>query len=73
MVLAGRDLWTSSCATPLLKQGHLEPIALDHVQMVVHLFQVFLHIFLILYIFEINPGGFKCLGGLIINLFFLIQ
>ena len=30
----GRDLWRSSGPTPLLKQGHLEPVAQDHVQMV---------------------------------------
>ncbi|KAK4810954.1 hypothetical protein QYF61_013362, partial [Mycteria americana] len=31
MVEVGRDLWRSSCPTPLLKQGHLEPVAQDHV------------------------------------------
>ena len=29
----GRDLWRSSGPTPLLKQGHLELAAQDHVQM----------------------------------------
>lgn len=29
---AGRDLWTSSDPTCLLKQGHLEQAAYDHVQ-----------------------------------------
>ena len=33
MVEVGRDLWRSSCLIPLLKQGHLEQIAHDHVQM----------------------------------------
>jgi len=28
MAEVGRDLWRSSCSTPLLKQGHLEPV--DH-------------------------------------------
>ena len=30
----GRDLWRSPCPTPLLKQGHLDLVAQDHVQMV---------------------------------------
>ena len=34
MVEVGRDLWRSSCLAPLLKQGHLELVAQDHVQMV---------------------------------------
>ena len=33
MVQVGRDLWRLSGLTPLLKQGHLEPVAQDHVQM----------------------------------------
>lgn len=33
MVEVGRDLWRSSCPALLLKQGHLEPVAQDHVQM----------------------------------------
>ena len=33
MVEVGRDLWRSSGPNPLLKQGHLEPVAQDHVQM----------------------------------------
>jgi len=32
IVVFGRDLWTSSGPIPLLKQGHLEPVARDHVQ-----------------------------------------
>ena len=32
MVEAERDLWRSSGPTLLLKQGHLEPAAQDHVQ-----------------------------------------
>jgi len=28
----GRDLWRSSGPTPLIKQGHLEPVVQDHVQ-----------------------------------------
>jgi len=32
MLEIGRDLWRSSGPSPLLKQGHLEPIAQDHVQ-----------------------------------------
>jgi len=31
MVEAGRDLWRSSCWNTLLKQGHLEQVAQDHV------------------------------------------
>jgi len=31
--VVGRDLWRSSCPTPLLKQDHLEWLAQDHVQM----------------------------------------
>lgn len=33
MVEAVRDLWRPSAPTPLLKQGQLEQIALDHVQL----------------------------------------
>ena len=33
MVEVGRDLWRSSGPTPLLKHGHLEPVAQDYVQM----------------------------------------
>jgi len=29
----GKDLWRPSGPTPLLKQGHLEPVAQDHLQM----------------------------------------
>ena len=32
MVEVGRHLWRSSCPTPLLKQGHLQAVAQDHVQ-----------------------------------------
>jgi len=32
MVGVGRDLWGSSSPTPLLKQGHLEQVAQDRVQ-----------------------------------------
>ncbi|KAK4810494.1 hypothetical protein QYF61_004274, partial [Mycteria americana] len=32
MVEVGRDLWRSSGPTPLCQQGHLEPVAQDHVQ-----------------------------------------
>lgn len=32
MVEVGRDLWRSSCPGPLLRQGHPEPVAQDHVQ-----------------------------------------
>ena len=32
MVEGGRDIWRSSCPTPLLKQGHLDPVAQDRVQ-----------------------------------------
>jgi len=32
MVEVGRDLWRSSGPIPLLKQGHLEPVAQDCVQ-----------------------------------------
>ena len=32
MVGVGRDLWRSSCPTPLLEQGHLEQGAQEHVQ-----------------------------------------
>lgn len=32
MVKAGRDLWISSCPTPLLKLVHLETVAWDRVQ-----------------------------------------
>lgn len=31
-VQVGRDLWRSPAATPLLKQGHQEPVAQDHIQ-----------------------------------------
>lgn len=34
MVEMGRELWRRSCLTPLLKQGHPEPVAQEHVQMV---------------------------------------
>jgi len=34
MAEVGKDLWRSSGPTPLLKQGYLEPVAQDHVQMV---------------------------------------
>jgi len=33
MVEVGSDLWRSSCPALLLKQGHLEQVAHDHVQM----------------------------------------
>jgi len=33
MVEVGRDLYRSSGPTPLLKQGHLDLVAQDHVQM----------------------------------------
>ena len=33
LVEVGRDLWRSLCPTPLLKQGHLDTVAQDHVQM----------------------------------------
>ena len=32
MIEVGRDLWRSSGPRPLLKQGHLETVAQDHVQ-----------------------------------------
>ena len=32
MAEGGRDLWRLSHPTPLLKQGHLEPIACDLIQ-----------------------------------------
>ena len=32
LVEVGQDLWTSSGPTPLLRQGHLEPVAQDRVQ-----------------------------------------
>ena len=37
MVEIGRDFWTLSGPPPLLKQGHLEPVAQDHVQMVLNI------------------------------------
>lgn len=36
MVEVGRDLYRSSGPNPLLKQGHLKPVAQDHVQMIFH-------------------------------------
>lgn len=33
MVEGGRDFWMSSGQTPLLKQGHVQLDAQDHVQM----------------------------------------
>lgn len=30
----GRDIWRASNPTPLLKQGNLQPVVLDHVHMV---------------------------------------
>jgi len=33
MVEVGEDLWRSSAPTPLCKQGHLEPVVQDRVQM----------------------------------------
>jgi len=33
MTEVGRDLWRSSCPTPLLKQKHLQQIAQDDVQL----------------------------------------
>jgi len=33
MVEVGRDPWRSFDPTPLLRQGHLEPVAQVHVQM----------------------------------------
>jgi len=39
MAEVGRDLWKASCPTPLLKQGHLEPAAQDHVQKAFGYFQ----------------------------------
>ena len=35
MVEVGRDLWRSSGPTSLLKQGHLELVVQDQVQMIV--------------------------------------
>lgn len=32
MVEVGRDLLRSSCPGPLIRQGHPEPVAQDHVQ-----------------------------------------
>jgi len=32
MVEIGMDLWRTSSPTPLLRKGHLEPIAQGHVQ-----------------------------------------
>lgn len=33
MFAVGRDLWRSSHANPLLRQGHLQPVAQNHIQM----------------------------------------
>lgn len=32
MIEAGMDFWRSLCPTCLLKQGHLEPVAQNHIQ-----------------------------------------
>lgn len=32
LAYVGRDLWRPSVLTPLIKQGHLEQVAQDHVQ-----------------------------------------
>lgn len=34
IVDVGRDLWRSSCSTPLLKKGHLQQVVQEHVGMV---------------------------------------
>ncbi|KAK4831098.1 hypothetical protein QYF61_015296, partial [Mycteria americana] len=43
MVEVGRGLWRSAGPTPLLKQGHLEPVAQDHFQMAFEYLQGILH------------------------------
>ena len=39
MVEVGRDFWRSSSPTPLIKQGHWEPIAQDCVETAFEYFQ----------------------------------